>query len=154
MVARGELILRDSQGLEQRFELIVTAEKFEQGGEIARFFSDPSNVILTMSGLLSLSVLLGMNIRKKGSGKVATNGRAKETQKLENFSSLRPNDKPATGTLNYNYINENNAQRPNSIGDGVEDFSGPNRPGEVPQKMNRVEVTYDPNHIPDLDEVI
>ena len=153
MVARGELILRDSQGLEQRFELIVTAEKFEQGGEIARFFSDPSNVILTMSGLLSLSVLLGMNIRKKGSGKVATNGSAKETQKLENFSSLRPNDKPATGTLNYNYINENNAQRPNSIGDGVEDFSGPNRPSGVPGKTQKVEVTYDPNYIPDLDDI-
>ena len=154
MVARGELVLRDSQGLEQRCELVLTAEKFEQGGEIVRFFSEPSNVILTMSGLLSLSVLLGMNFRSSGKGNKAINGRFSNIKKSMPFNSIRPNDKPVPGSLNYNNVEQNIDQRPQSIGVADEHFSGPNRPGEVPQKMNRVEVTYDPNHIPDLDEVI
>ena len=119
-----------------------------------RFFSDPRNVILTMSGLLSLSVLLGMNFRRSGKGNKAINGRFNNIKKSIPFNSIRPNDKPVTGSLNYNNVEQNIDQRPQSIGVGDEHFSGPNRPGEVPQKMNRVEVTYDPNHIPDLDEVI
>ena len=64
MVARGELIIRDSQGLEQESEIILTAEKHEKGGEIARFLSEPSNIIITISVLLALSVLLSIKKRK------------------------------------------------------------------------------------------
>ena len=75
MVARGEIVLRDSQGLEQSIEVILTAEQFEQGGELVRFFSDPANLIITMSGLIALSVLLGMRKRKSPQSKIREAGR-------------------------------------------------------------------------------
>ena len=65
MLASGQIILRDADGLEQSMTVILTAEQFEQGGEIVRFFSDPSNIILVMAGMLALSVLLGISGEKK-----------------------------------------------------------------------------------------
>ena len=65
MLASGQIILRDADGLEQSMTVILTAEQFEQGGEIIRFFSDPSNIILVMAGMLALSVLLGISGEKK-----------------------------------------------------------------------------------------
>jgi M6 family metalloprotease-like protein len=67
MLAAGQIILRDQDGLEQSMTVVLTAEQFEQGGEIIRFFSDPSNIIMVMAGLLALSVLLGISGKKKGS---------------------------------------------------------------------------------------
>ncbi|DAC51513.1 MAG TPA: hypothetical protein HA340_01685 [Candidatus Thalassarchaeaceae archaeon] len=155
MVARGELVLRDSQGLEQRSEVILTAEQFEQGGEIVRFFSDTSNIILTMAGLLALSVLLGMRPRKSLTAKVRDRGRAQAMQHLDSEGPARPGKKPVINQVDPQHLQTQNiSARPQSIGEGVEQFTGPNRPSSAPQSITKVEVTYDPNHIPDLDDIL
>jgi hypothetical protein len=155
MVARGELVLRDSQGLEQRSEVILTGEKFEQGGEIVRFFSDTSNIILTMAGLLALSVLLGMRSRKSLTAKVRDRGRAQALQHLDSVGPARPGKMPVINQVDLQHLQTGDiSSRPQSIGAGVEQFTGPNRPSSAPQSITKVEVTYDPNHIPDLDDIL
>ena len=90
MVARGEIVLRDSQGLEQSIEVILTAEQFEQGGELVRFFSDPANLIISMSGLIALSVLLGMRKRKSPQSKIREAGRQQAINHLNTDGGPRP----------------------------------------------------------------
>ena len=82
MLASGDIILRDQDGLEQSITVVLTAEQFEQGGEIIRFFSDPSNIIMVMAGMLALSVLLGIS-GKKGSGMSRIRNAAKRKVNIE-----------------------------------------------------------------------
>ena len=154
MVARGEIVLRDSQGLEQRSEIILTGEKFEQGGEIVRFFSDTSNIILTMAGLLALSVLLGMRPRKSITDKVREKGRAQAMKELGQLDPDGTDKKPLTNQVNQQYPNSPDAGIiPPSIGEVSQQFTDPSRPSYSPHSTTKVEVTYDPNHIPDLDDM-
>jgi hypothetical protein len=155
MVARGELVLRDSQGLEQRSEVILTAEQFEQGGEIVRFFSDTGNIILTMAGLLALSVLLGMRPRKSLTAKVRDRGRAQALQHLDRVGSARPEKRPVNDQVDSQDLQtEVIPVHSQSINLGTEQYTGPDRPSSAPQSITKVEVTYDPNHIPDLDDIL
>ncbi|MBT4059528.1 MAG: hypothetical protein HOE69_04390 [Euryarchaeota archaeon] len=169
MVARGEIVIRDSQGLEQSVEISLTAEQFEQGGEIVRFFSDPSNLILTMAGLLALSVLLGMRTKKSQVDKIRAAGRKKAAIQSKGGGQIRPAANPqsqfsaqpqstthqVSGPDDYEkelleLANVNS--RPRSISDGVEISSGPDRPGNKPTMHHKVGVINDPNEIPDLDD--
>ncbi len=172
MIARGEIVLRDSQGLEQSIEVVLTAEQFEQGGELVRFFSDPANLIITMAGLLALSVLLGMRKKKSPQSKIREAGRQQAINHLNTAGqgNLSPtiqsqfSAQPQTGQQQQQNVHaerylsqliedENGEPRPQSISDGVEDFSGPDRPSAQPAQQHRVGVSTDPNSIPDLDDL-
>jgi len=175
MVARGEIVLRDSQGLEQSIEVILTAEQFEQGGELVRFFSDPANLIITMSGLIALSVLLGMRKRKSPQSKIREAGRQQAINHLNTAGDSRPSPMPQSQfsaqpqTMSPQGENQQNVQaerylsellevesdepRPHSISDGVAKFTGPGRPSSQPSQQSKVDVSIDPNAIPDLDDL-
>ena len=175
MVARGEIVLRDSQGLEQSIEVILTAEQFEQGGELVRFFSDPANLIITMSGLIALSVLLGMRKRKSPQSKIREAGRQQAINHLNTAGDSRPSPMPQSQfsaqpqTMSPQGENQQNVQaerylsellevesdepRPHSITDGVAKFTGPGRPSSQPSQQSKVDVSIDPNAIPDLDDL-
>jgi hypothetical protein len=190
MVARGELVLRDSQGLEQRVEVVLTAEQFVQGGEIVRFFSDPSNLIITMAGLIALSVLLGMRKRKSPEAKIRAEGRRKANEMASSAGSNRPTPVPDDVVSQQQIMQQQSAQiealqaqvlrqqsmgqetmsvdndftemagfessssRPQSISDGLDKFTGPDRPSAGPTSHQRVGVIKDPNAIPDLDDLL
>ena len=77
MVAKGSIVLRDSQGMEQTAEVILTAEHFEGTSRLTGFLSNPSNIILVMSGMLALSVLLGSFDKRSPITKVREAGAAK-----------------------------------------------------------------------------
>ena len=177
MVARGEIVLRDSQGLEQSIEVILTAEQFEQGGELVRFFSDPANLIITMSGLIALSILLGMRKRKSPQSKIREAGRQQAINHLNTAGPARPSPMPQSQfsaqpqTMGQQGENQQNVQaerylsellevesdesRPQSISDGVAEFTGPERPSPQPSQQPNVGVSIDdPNAIPDLDDLL
>ena len=176
MVARGEIVLRDSQGLEQRIEVILTAEQFEQGGELVRFFSDPANLIITMAGLIALSILLGMRKRKSPQSKIREAGRQEAMNHLKTVGhdgpsplqqsqfSAQPQTMTQQETHQQNvqaesYLSElleveKGQPRPESISDGVAKFTGPERPSSQPSKKPKVGITHDPNEIPDLDDLL
>jgi len=176
MVARGEIVLRDSQGLEQSIEVILTAEQFEQGGELVRFFSDPANLIITMAGLIALSVLLGMRKRKSPQSKIREAGRKQAIDHLNAAGPSRPSPVPQSQfsaqpqTMSQQGEQQQSVQaerylselleadrgepRPQSISDGVTKFTGPERPSSQPSVSTRVGITNDPNAIPDLDDLL
>jgi hypothetical protein len=176
MVARGEIVLRDSQGLEQSIEVILTAEQFEQGGELVRFFSDPANLIITMAGLIALSVLLGMRKRKSPQSKIREAGRQQAINHLKTVGPTRPTPMPQSqfsaqpqtiphqeasqqNVQNESYLSElleadSGEPRPESISDGVAEFTGPERPSSQPSQQSKVGITHDPNEIPDLDDLL
>ena len=176
MVARGEIVLRDSQGLEQRIEVILTAEQFEQGGELIRFFSEPANLIITMAGLIALSVLLGMRKRESPQSKIREAGRQQAINHLETVGSARASPTPQSQfsaqpqTIPQQEAHQQNVQaesylsellevdsstpRPENISDGVAKSTGRERPSSQPSKQPKVGITHDPNEIPDLDDLL
>ena len=148
MVARGEIVLRDSQGLEQSIEVILTAEKFEQGGELVRFFSDPGNLIITMSGLIALSVLLGMRKRKSPQSKIREAGRQQAINHLNTAEDPRLSPLPQS-----QFSAQPQTMSPQSISDGVAKFTDPEGHSSQPSQQSKVDVSIDPNAIPDLDDL-
>ena len=99
-------------------------------------------------------MLLGMNFKSSKKGKVGGLRKPKVMQKLVGVGSLRPSDKPLISANDSILIDENIDHRNQSMGNQEDYFKGPNRPSAIPGKTNKVEVTYDPNNIPDLDDII
>ncbi len=90
MVAKGEVVLRDPQGLEQSLAVTLTAEQFEQGGELVRFFSDAGNLIMVMAGLFAFSVLLSMtSTGKSAAQRIRDKGRKRATRKAASRGGRR-----------------------------------------------------------------
>jgi hypothetical protein len=76
-------------------------------------------------------------------------------QHLDREGPARPGKKPVINPVDPQHLQTQDlSPRPQSIGEGVEQFTGPNRPSSAPESITKVEVTYDPNHIPDLDDIL
>jgi M6 family metalloprotease-like protein len=163
MLASGQIIIRDADGLEQSMTVILTAEQFEQGGEIVRFFSDPSNIILVMAGMLALSVLLGISGEKKSRiSKIRDAARRKlsidkmSKAKGEKYSPVGGPSRPSGPSGEYT----TSGVTPSNLTEDVSQESrvemrpaGPQLSGGVQPTSSQPSSGFsDPNAIPDLDE--
>jgi len=59
MLARGELVLSDSNGIEQRIPLLLEAESPFSGNGWLAWLSQPSNGLLVISALVAISIVTG-----------------------------------------------------------------------------------------------
>ena len=59
MLARGELVLSDSNGIEQRIPLLLEAESPFSGNGWLAWLSQPSNGLLVISALVAISIVSG-----------------------------------------------------------------------------------------------
>lgn len=155
MLASGQIILRDADGLEQSMTVILTAEQFEQGGEIVRFFSDPSNIILVMAGMLALSVLLGISGEKK-SRISRMRDAARRKVKGETYSPAGGQSRPSgpSGEYTVSGVTPSNLTEDVSQDSRVEMRpAGPQPSGGVQPTSSQPSSGFsDPNAIPDLDD--
>ena len=159
MVAKGEVVLRDADGLEQSFTVTLIAEGFEGGGELVRLLSEPSNLIMIAAGMLAFSFLLSITKASTNKQKKSKRrwGRGKKKQRdTGDFSiatALQGAPPEAAGTIPSEIVattgvttigGGESAAMPNLSG-----RSGPKRPGGLPLQNQRFS---DPNAIQDIDD--
>lgn len=164
MVARGDLVLRDSQGLEQSVEIILTAEQFEQSGEVIRFLSEPSNLIMVMAGLFAFSILLGMRTKESQLSKIKKAGKKKASQNMapqQMVAGQQIGHYPSRQTQTTPITIEQLAMQDNTdsntiigLGQYEAQQSGFIRPKTIPQNAHQSRVTYDPNGMSELDDLL
>ena len=157
MVAKGQVVLRDADGLEQSFTVTLIAEGFEGGGELVRLLSEPSNLIMIAAGMLAFSFLLSITKASKNKQKKPKRrwGRRKKKQRdtgdFSIASALRgaPTEGAAevsgggvVATTGVTTIEDAGSTVPPAR-------SGPKRPGGLPTETQRFS---DPNAIRDIDD--
>ena len=159
MVAKGEVVLRDADGLEQSFTVTLIAEGFEGGGELVRLLSEPSNLIMIAAGMLAFSFLL--SITKAGKTKQKKRkrrwgGRKKKQRDTGDFSivsALRGAPGEGAGVSGGEVVPTTGVTTIEDTGSmdlpNVTGRSGPKRPGGLPVETQRFS---DPNAIRDIDD--
>jgi hypothetical protein len=159
MVAKGQVVLRDADGLEQSFTVTLIAEGFEGGGELVRLLSEPSNLIMIAAGMLAFSFLL--SITKAGKTKQKKRkrrwgGRKKKQRDTGDFSivsALRGAPGEGAGVSGGEVVPTTGVTTIEDTGSmdlpNVTGRSGPKRPGSLPVETQRFS---DPNAIRDIDD--
>ncbi len=157
MVAKGEVVLRDADGLEQSFTVTMIAEGFEGGGELVRLLSEPSNLIMIAAGMLAFSFLLSITKAGKNKQKKPKRrwGRRKKKQRdtgeFSTVSALRGTPgETATEVSGGEVVATTGVTTIVDAGSMVPPArSGPKRPGGLPTETQRFS---DPNAIRDIDD--
>ena len=160
MVAKGEVVLRDADGLEQSFTVTLIAEGFEGGGELVWLLSEPSNLIMIAAAMLAFSILLNITKAGKGGKKKPKRGWGRsrkgkrDTGDFSIVSALRgPPDEGAAGVSGGEVLATTGVTTIEDAGSmdlpNPSARSGPKRPGDPLTETQRFS---DPNAIRDLDD--